>query len=130
MWPKQPNRRQVHLVRAELFYELGEIGHVVGPGDLGENVATTGLKLEDLPLRTRLYLGETAIVELTGLRTPCALIDRFQKDLRSKMVRRGKGTPKFTCGVLGIVVMGGRVAPGDAARVQAPPEPCRPLPAL
>jgi MOSC domain-containing protein YiiM len=115
--PKQPNRRQVHLIRAELLEELRDAGHVVGPGDLGENVTTSGLNLEHLPLGTKLHLGLSAIVELTGLRTPCALIDRFQKGLRSKMIRSGTGTPKFKCGVLGVVVVGGHVAPGDAARV-------------
>jgi MOSC domain-containing protein YiiM len=52
VWPKQPNRRQVHLIRAELFDELREAGHLVGPGDLGENVTTIGLRLEHLPLGT------------------------------------------------------------------------------
>jgi MOSC domain-containing protein YiiM len=130
MWPKQPNRRQVHLIRAELFDELRETGHVVGPGDLGENVTTTGLNLEHLPLGTKLFLGECAVVELTGLRTPCGQIDRFQKGLRREMLWRGTATPKFKCGVLGVVVVGGRVEPGDTARVEAPADPCCPLPAL
>lgn len=130
VWPKQPNRRQIHLIRAELFDELRDAGHVVGPGDLGENVTTSGLKLENLPLGTKLHLGESAVIELTGLRTPCALIDRFQKGLRSKMIGSGFVTPKFRCGVLGVVVAGGRIAPGDTARVGTLPEPCCPLPAL
>ena len=130
LWPRQANRRQVHLIRAELFDELCEAGHAVGPGDLGENVTTTGLELEHLPLGTKLYLGERAIIELTGLRTPCAQIDRFQKGLRSEMFRRGTGIPKFKCGVFGVVVVGGRVAPGDAAHVEAPPDLYCPLPAL
>lgn len=129
VWPTQTNKRQVHLIRGELFDELRETGHLVGPGDLGENVTTTGLDLEHLPLGTRLYLGATAIVELTGLRTPCAQIDRFQKGLRSKMLS-GEDVPKFRCGVLGVVVAGGRVSPGDPARVEVPSEPCLPLPTL
>jgi MOSC domain-containing protein YiiM len=129
VWPMQANRRQVHLIRAELFDDLRKAGHSVGPGDLGENITTSGVDLEHLPLGTKLYLGETAVVELTGLRTPCALIDRFQKGLRGKM-RGGAGTPKFKCGVLGVVVMGGHVEPGDPARVEAPSQPLFPLPAL
>jgi MOSC domain-containing protein YiiM len=129
VWPAQTNRRQVHLIRAELFDELREAGHLVGPGELGENVTTTGLELERLPLGTKLYLGETAVVELTGLRTPCALIDRFQKGLRKGMIC-GADMPKFKCGVLGVVVAGGRVEPGDAARVETPSEPFSPLPAM
>lgn len=127
--PMQANRRQVHLIRAELFDELREAGHPIGPGDLGENVTTAGLKLEHLPLGTRLHLGETAVVELTGLRTPCALIDRFQKGLRKKMLG-GVLRPKYKCGVLGVVVAGGRVEPGDRVRVEAPPPPFAPLPPM
>ena len=129
VWPARANNRQVHLIRAELFDELREAGHSVGPGELGENVTTTGLELERLPLGTRLHLGETAVVELTGLRTPCALIERFQKGLRSKMIS-GTSLPKFKCGVLGVVRSGGRVEPGDAARVEAPSQDLSPLPAL
>jgi MOSC domain-containing protein YiiM len=65
--PRQPNRRQVHLIRAELFNELREAGRLVGPSDLGENVTTTGLRLEHLPLGTKLLLGEHAVVQLTLL---------------------------------------------------------------
>lgn len=129
VWPARANNRQVHLMRAELFDELRAAGHSVGPGELGENVTTSGLELEHLPLGTRLYLGETAVVELTGLRTPCALIDRFQKGLRCKMIR-GTSTPRFKCGVLGVVLAGGRVGAGDAARVETPSQAFAPLPAL
>jgi len=129
VWPARPNNRQVHLMRAELLDELRAAGHSVGPGDLGENVTTSGLELEHLPLGTKLHLGATAVVELTGLRTPCALIDRFQKGLRSKMIS-GTSAPKFRCGVLGVVLAGGRVGAGDAARVETPSQALAPLPAL
>lgn len=129
VWPARPNNRQVHLLRAELLDELRAAGHSVGPGDLGENITTSGLELEHLPLGTRLHLGETAIVELTGLRTPCALIDRFRKGLRGRMIN-GTSAPKFKCGVLGVVLAGGCVSAGDAARAEGASEAFAPLPAL
>jgi MOSC domain-containing protein YiiM len=86
--------------------------------------------LEYLPLGTKLHLGESAVVELTGLRTPCGLIDRFQRGLKRKMVRSLTGLPKFRCGVLGIVVVGGKIRPGNAIRADAPSQSCSPLPAL
>jgi MOSC domain-containing protein YiiM len=129
-WPRLRNLRQVHLIPVELFAELHQEGHVIGPGDLGENVATAGLNLECLPLGTKLHLGESAVVELTGLRTPCGLIDRFQRGLKRKMVRSQTDLPKFRCGVLGIVVVGGKIRPGDAIRADTPSQPCSPLPAL
>ena len=122
------NMRQIHLIPAELFAELRNQGHIVGPGELGENVATLGLKLEHLPLGTRLHLGRTAVVELTGIRTPCRQIDRFKKGLKQEMLRTDATGPKYRCGVLGIIMIGGRVLPGDLARAkisQKPTLPCR-----
>ena len=43
--PTQPNLRQVHLIHAELFDELRSMGFVVKPGELGENVTTSGIDL-------------------------------------------------------------------------------------
>ena len=125
-----PNKRQVHLIRAELFAELRNRGHLVGPGQLGENIATVGLKLEHLPLGTRLHLGKTAVVELTGIRTPCHKIDRFQKGLRQEMLRTNATGPKYRCGVLGVVVIGGRISSTDPARAEVPRDVYCPLPAL
>jgi hypothetical protein len=86
-WSRLPNLRQLHLIPAELFEDLLLLAYRVGPSELGENVTTLGLKLEHLPLGTKLRLGHSAVVELTGLRTPCRLIDRFQKGVRSKLLR-------------------------------------------
>src|ERR1700710_3202910 len=79
--PTQPNLRQVHLMHTELFDELRAKGFIVQPGDLGENVTTSGIDLLALPTGTRLHLGETAVVEMTGLRNPCIQLDRFQQGL-------------------------------------------------
>jgi hypothetical protein len=122
-WSRLPNLRQVHLIPAELFEDLRTLGHTVWPGELGENVTTLGLKLEHLPLATKLHLGQGAVVELTALRTPCGLIDRFQKGLRSKMLVTESSGPQFRCGVFGIVTAGGKVSPGDAVIVEMPIRP-------
>src|SRR6266404_715717 len=73
--PTQPNLRQVHLIHAELHDELRRAGFVVAPGAMGENVTTRGLDLLALPTGTRLTLGESAVVEVTGLRNPCIQLD-------------------------------------------------------
>jgi hypothetical protein len=125
-----PNLRQIHLIPAELFEDLRALGYTVWPGELGENVTTLGLKLEHLPVRTKLHLGRSAVVELTGLRTPCRLIDRFQKGLKSKMLRSESSAPKFRCGVFGIVTAGGKVSPGDATTIEMPLQPWSPLLAM
>lgn len=41
--PTQPNLRQVHLIKAELFEMLARKGFEVGPADLGENSTTREL---------------------------------------------------------------------------------------
>ena len=58
--------------------ELAAKGFPVSPGQLGENVTTRGVDLLGLPAGTRLHLGETAVVELTGLRNPCTQLDGIQ----------------------------------------------------
>jgi MOSC domain-containing protein YiiM len=128
--PHLANLRQVHLIRSELFRELRVAGYDVRCGDLGENVTTAGLELERLPLGALLRLGERAVVELTGLRTPCRLLDRFQPGLKRHIVSSEKTGPPFRCGVLGVVTAGGRVAAGDPLRVLLPAGPLQVLPAL
>src|SRR5262245_45469221 len=73
--PTQPNLRQVHLLHAELLEELRATGFALEPGQVGENVTTSGVALLDLPRGTRLHLGTSAIVEVTGLRNPCSQLD-------------------------------------------------------
>src|SRR5688572_10434953 len=69
--PSQPNLRQIHLIHAELHDELRAGGFALAAGDMGENVTTRGVDLLGLPVGARLSLGETAVVEVTGLRNPC-----------------------------------------------------------
>jgi len=126
--PTQANLRQVHLIQAELFEELSAKGFSVAPGEMGENVTTRGIDLLALPVGTRLRLGASAVVELTGLRNPCVQIDRFQKGLLAAVVERdGGGEVVRKAGVMGIVLSGGEVRPGDPIAVTLPPEPHRRL---
>ncbi|MFF7813133.1 MOSC domain-containing protein [Streptomyces sp. NPDC007945] len=126
--PTRPNLRQVHLIHAELFDEVAEAGFAVTPGDLGENVTTRGVDLLALPTGTRLHLGAEAVVEVTGLRNPCAQIDGFRHGLLKQVVGRdADGALVRKAGIMGIVLTGGEVRPGDPIRVELPAEPHRPL---
>src|SRR6476659_1686821 len=84
--PTQPKLRQVHLMHAELHDELNAAGFAVSAGQMGENITTRGVDLLALPARTRIHLGESAIVEITGLRNPCVQIDRFQTGLMAAVL--------------------------------------------
>jgi MOSC domain-containing protein YiiM len=125
--PNLPNLRQVHLIPSELFSSLLEAGFEIAAGDLGENITTFGLDLERMPLETLVELGPTAIVELTGLRTPCVLIDRFQAGLKRQVLSSAEPDPPFKCGVLGVVRAAGAVAAGDCARAWLPSSSFRAL---
>ncbi|MHB8268251.1 MOSC domain-containing protein [Bradyrhizobium sp.] len=119
--PTQPNLRQVHLMHAELFDELRAKGFFVRPGDLGENVTTSGIDLLALPTGTRLHLGATAVLEVTGLRNPCVQIDGFQKDLMAATLDKdADGNLIRKAGIMSIVLADGDVRPNDAVRVELP----------
>ncbi len=126
--PTQPNLRQVHLIQTELFDELAAKGFALTPGDLGENVLTRGLDLLALPRGTRLALGQRAVVEVTGLRNPCAQIEHFAPGLLAAVLdRAGDGSLVRKAGVMAVVLEGGEVAPGDAVVEMPPPRPWTPL---
>lgn len=126
--PSQPNLRQVHLLHAELFEELAQAGFMLAPGLMGENVTTRGLDLLALPAGARLRLGREAIVEVTGLRNPCAQLDGLQRGLMAAtLARDAAGGLVRKAGVMAIVLAGGEVRPGDAIGVELPPPPHRRL---
>lgn len=126
--PSQPNLRQVHLLHAELFDEVAEAGFSVEPGQMGENVTTSGVDLLGLPEGAVLHLGEDASVRVTGLRNPCQQINGFEPGLlRAVLGRAEDGTVERKGGVMSVVLTGGTVRPGDRIRVEFPDGERRPL---
>jgi MOSC domain-containing protein YiiM len=126
--PAAPNLRQVHLIHAELHDELREAGFAVAPGQMGENVTTSGVDLLGLAIGTRLHLGERAIVEVTGLRNPCAQLDKIQHGLMAAtLARDAHGNLVRKAGIMGVVLAEGEVRPGDPILVEPPPQPHRAL---
>ncbi|WP_432093577.1 MOSC domain-containing protein [Streptomyces sp. bgisy100] len=126
--PTQPNLRQVHLIHQELFTELRAAGFTVAPGDLGENVTTSGIDLLGLPAGTLLHIGDEAVVEVTGLRNPCLQIDIFREGLLKQVVGRDEaGNVVRKAGIMSVVTAGGTVRPGDTIEIELPARPHRPL---
>jgi MOSC domain-containing protein YiiM len=126
--PTQPNLRQVHLMHSELHDDLRAAAFDVAPGQMGENITTSGVDLLALPVGTLLHCGATARVEITGLRNPCLQLDGIQPGLMAALVGRDeRGEIVRRAGVMGIVVAGGEVRPGDAIEVEFPPLPHRAL---
>jgi len=121
--PTQPNLRQVHLMHSELFDELRPDFDLEG-GDLGENITTGGIDLLSLPTGAMLKIGETALVAITGLRNPCQQIEAFRTNLLKAVAHKGPdGKLVRKAGVMGVVVLGGTVRPGDRIDVTLPPQP-------
>lgn len=121
--PSQPNLRQVHLIHAELHDELRSGGFEVMPGQMGENITTRDIDLLGLPAGARLRIGE-AMIEVTGLRNPCAQLEEIQPGLMAAVLGRDEqGKLVRKAGVMGVVVGGGQVSVGDSITVELPTQP-------
>ena len=126
--PTQPNLRQVHLLHEELFAEVLIAGCSVLPGKMGENITTRGLDLLSLSAGTRLRLGTHAVVEITGLRNPCAQLEEFSPGLLAAVSgRAADGSLIRKAGVMAIVLEGGLVQAGDQIVIVHGPEEYRTL---
>jgi MOSC domain-containing protein YiiM len=122
--PTQPNLRQVHLIHSELHDELNSRGFKIEAGQMGENITTQGIDLLSLPKGTKMFLGETAMLEITGLRNPCTQLDGLQNGLMNAVLDRDEaGKLIRKAGIMGVVLLGGEVKPGDEVRVELPAEP-------
>ena len=129
--PELPNLRQVHLIHAELFEQMAERGHRVDPGALGENITTAGIDLLGLSRGTRLEIGPDAVIEITGLRNPCAQINGLSEGLMKELVHvDDAGETVRLAGVMSIVLEGGEVRPGDGVRIIPPVGAHEPLRAV
>lgn len=122
--PTQPNLRQVHLIHAELHDELVAKGFRAAPGMMGENVTTRGLDLLALPRGARLRFGTSAVVEVTGLRSPCKQLNDYQAGLLAAVLDRdAQGNLVMKAGIMAVVLAGGDIRPGDPIAVELPPSP-------
>jgi len=64
--------RQVSLLAVESIDKMVEMGAVVSPGNFAENITTEGIyKLFELPIGSRLRLGENAELEITQIGKDC-----------------------------------------------------------
>jgi hypothetical protein len=126
--PNQPNLRQVHLIHAELHAELKAAGFDISAGQMGENITTRGIDLLKLPTDTRLHLGNEAVVQVTGLRNPCAQLDLFQPGLMAAVLDKDEeGKIVRKAGIMSIVLTSGIVSTGDRIYIELPPQPYRSL---
>jgi MOSC domain-containing protein YiiM len=107
-------QRQVSLLATESLDKLRAKGLRVGPGDLAENITTSGIDLCALPVGTILRVGAAAL-EVTQIgkecHAPCAI------------ARQAGECVMPTEGIFARVVAGGEVRPGDQIAVDADGSP-------
>ncbi len=126
--PNQSNLRQVHLIHAELHDELKTAGFEILAGQMGENITTRGIDLLGLPTDTRLHLGNEAVIQITGLRNPCAQLNHFKPGLMAAVLGKDEqGNIIRKAGIMSIVLVTGEVRAGDTIRIELPPKPYRSL---
>ena len=63
--------RQVSLLAMESIEKIRAKGLDVGPGDFAENITTRGIDLVNLPIGTRLQVGEEVLMEVTQIGKEC-----------------------------------------------------------
>jgi MOSC domain-containing protein YiiM len=111
----------VHLIGIELHEELAGRGLVVAAGEMGENALTQGVDLLGLSTGTIVRLGDTAVLELAGLRNPCGQLDDVRPGLMAAVLERaddGQLVPR--AGVMAVVRVTGEVRPGDTITIERP----------
>lgn len=101
--------RQVSLLGIESFNKMKELGiEGLDHGSFAENITTEGIILHELPIGTRLRIGET-IQEVTQIgkecHTGCAIAQQVGKCVMPKE------------GIFTKVIKGGVVRPGDIIEV-------------
>ena len=97
--------RQVLFMDSETLQEFR-----LQPGDVRENVTTSGLDLSAIQPGNVLFVGAEATFEVTGLCDPCRRMDDIRQGLRQELAGRR--------GLLTTVINGGPIQPGDNVRVE------------
>ena len=97
--------RQVSLLAIESISKIREKGLDVNPGDFAENITTKGIKLWELPVGTRLKLGEDALVEVTQIGKECHDRCAIFKQVGDCVMPRE--------GIFVKVLKGGTISPSD-----------------
>ena len=63
--------RQVSLLDMQSIARIREKGLAVEPGNFAENITTEGIRLWELPVGTRMRLGEKVLLEVTQIGKEC-----------------------------------------------------------
>ena len=101
----EDNVRQVLLIDKETLDELE-----LKPGQIKENITTTGLDLSQVRAGRVLFIGGRVTMEIVGPCEPCAKMDAIRPGLRQRLDGRR--------GMLATVINGGPIKVGDPIRIE------------
>jgi len=108
-----PWHRQVSFLAAESIEKARSQGLDVSFGDFAENIATSGINWQEIPMGTQLRLGDSALVEITQIgkecHTRCAIYYMAGDCIMPKE------------GIFARVLRGGKIRPGDVIRIEDKP---------
>ena len=102
--------RQVSFLASESIKKARQQGLEVTFGDFAENIATSGIDWQKIPVGTRLRLGETALVEITQIGKECHSRCAIYYMAGDCIMPRE--------GVFARVLKGGKIRPGDEIRIE------------
>lgn len=102
-------KRQINIMSYETTEIMREEGFKTAPGELGEQMILCGIDVSTLNQGDRLQLGETAVVEVNFMRTPCIWLETVQE----KSIEGTQGN----VGIMVSVIEGGIVCVGDRVTV-------------
>ena len=99
-------RRQVLLIEEETLQALH-----LSPGDVRENLTTSGISLMSLTAGQKIQIGDQVRLEITGPCDPCQRMEEIREGLEEEL--------KGQRGILARVIQGGKICTGDSINVLA-----------
>ena len=101
--------RQLNIMAVDAVAGLANEGFRTAPGSLGEQLLLSDIDIDNLPVGTRLQIGQNACIELTEPRTGCGKFERYQGKHKEEASGR--------LGQMARVVAEGVIRTGDPVQV-------------
>ncbi|SUP42761.1 MOSC domain-containing protein [Veillonella criceti] len=102
--------RQISLLGIQSIDLMRAKGADVNPGDFAENITIEGIVLYELPVGTRLFVGDEVLLEVTQIGKECHSGCEIQKQVGSCIMP--------TQGIFAKVLSGGMIHVGDTVVVE------------
>jgi len=101
--------RQISLLGIESINKMEGTGFKIKFGDFAENLTTEKIILPQLPLRTKLAVGESVLLEVTQIGKKCHHDCEIRKKIGDCVMPRE--------GIFARVLKGGKIKTGDCVKV-------------